>query len=211
MRYDRPTSNRQKGSPVETLNYVTNILKAYFASDDEDRTSGATWYDDARATAHLLDPDNVERAAGVIAAMSPLMSWPQNLIRATEVYQTGTTRGMGKNVRKAVAIYNGGDPKDILRGPKVTSFYANIMGDVDGVTVDRHAIDAAIGKVLTDKERTAVVKATKSRDGYDLLRTAYKMAADILAGEGMANLNGAQLQAVVWVYWRKNHAQANHG
>ena len=194
------------------MDYVANILKAFDSASNDDIAHGAGWYDGARALAESLDPANVRRGAGVIAALSPMLSWPQNLLRAKEVFETGTTRGLSRNVAKAVRIYNGEDPIDVLSGEKVRSFFHNIMGDDEGVTIDRHAIDIAYGRVMSDKERAEAVKRTKARDGYAILRQAYLDAAAILSGpEYGYDLSGAQLQAIVWVYWRRNVIANFHG
>lgn len=195
---------------MELMPMVDNVLAAFVKSSDDEIHDGITWYDRARELAMRLDPDNPARAAGIIAAMSPLTSWPQNVRHAERVYATGTTQGMGNNVRKAERIFNGENPLDVLSGDKVTSFFHNIMGDGEGVTVDRHAIDVAYGKVQNDAERSAAVKRTKARDGYGLIRQAYIHASAILTNEGNL-ITPAELQAIVWVYWRNNVIRANHG
>jgi hypothetical protein len=192
------------------LNMADNILACFTACSDSDISDGMHWYDAARGLANELDPANPSRAAGIIAAMSPMTSWPLNVRRAREVYATGTTVGLKRNVAKAERIYNGEAPLDVLSGQKVRSFFQNIMGDPHGVTVDRHAIDVAYGKVQTDSERANAVKVTKARDGYGLIRDAYIHAANCLSGEGFT-MTGAQLQAIVWVYWRRNVIPAFHG
>ena len=184
---------------------VDNILSAYAAASDDDITYGMSWYDDARAIASSLSPNDVSRGAGVIAALSPMTSWPLNIRRASEVFTTGTTAGLKRNVDKAMRIYNGEDALSVLSGPKVRSFYLNIMGvdSVESVTVDRHAIDVACGRVLSDKDRAIAIRG---KNGYATVARMYIDAAGIIG-----NLTGAQLQAIVWVYWRRNHAQAFHG
>lgn len=183
-----------------------NILAAFVKSDDSDISDGLSWYADALAIATELSPDNPARGAGVIAALSPMTSWPLNVRKAREVFATGTTNGLTNNVRKAERIFNGESPIDVLSGPKVTSFFHNIMGDGMAVTVDRHAIDVAFGKVQTDAERNKAVSGKR----YGMIREAYNHVASILSNEGIA-MTGPQLQAIVWVYWRRNVIRANHG
>ncbi len=183
-----------------------NILAAFVRASDSDITDGMSWYADAQNLARELDPTTVERAAGIIAAMSPLTSWPLNVRRAREVYANGTCAGMGNNVRKAERIFNGENPRDVLSGPKVTTFFANIMGESDGVTIDRHAIDVAYGKVQSDEERSKAVSGKR----YNVIRDAYLHVANILTNEGFA-MTGAQLQAIVWVYWRRSVIANFHG
>jgi hypothetical protein len=181
-----------------------NILRAYVLADDSDINDGIDWYGRALELAIELDPTNPRRAVGIIAVLSPMTSWPMNVRRAREVYATGTTSGLTNNVRKAERIFNGENPDDVVSGEKVTSFFHNILGDDARVTVDRHAIDCAYGKVQTDDERSKAVKSTKARDGYGIIRDAYKHVAQIISNETGKVITGAQLQAIVWVYWRRN-------
>lgn len=181
---------------------TSNIIAAYVAASPADLHEGLSWYGRARALASELSPENPARAAGVIAAMSPLLSWPQNELRAREVFETGTTRGLSRNVSKAERIYNGEDPLNVLSGPKVLSFFHNIMGTgEDAVTVDRHAIDAAVGRTLSNNERAALVSGKR----YKNLAVMYRDAASLIG------VKSSDMQAVVWVYWRRTHAQAFHG
>jgi hypothetical protein len=181
-----------------------NILRAYVLADDSDINDGIDWYGRALELAIELDPTNPRRAVGIIAVLSPMTSWPMNVRRAREVYATGTTSGLTNNVRKAERIFNGENPDDVVSGEKVTSFFHNILGDDARVTVDRHAIDCAYGKVQTNEERSKAIKSTKARDGYGIIRDAYKHVAQIISNETGKVITGAQLQAIVWVYWRRN-------
>jgi hypothetical protein len=181
-----------------------NILRAYVLADDSDINDGIDWYGRALELAIELDPTNPRRAVGIIAVLSPMTSWPMNVRRAREVYATGTTSGLTNNVRKAERIFNGENPDDVVSGEKVTSFFHNILGDDARVTVDRHAIDCAYGKVQTNEERSKAIKSTKVRDGYGIIRDAYKHVAQIISNETGKVITGAQLQAIVWVYWRRN-------
>ena len=181
-----------------------NILRAYVMADDSDINDGIDWYGRALELAIELDPTNPRRAVGIIAVLSPMTSWPMNVRRAREVYATGTTSGLTNNVRKAERIFNGENPDDVVSGEKVTSFFHNILGDDARVTVDRHAIDCAYGKVQTNEERSKAIKSTKARDGYGIIRDAYKHVAQIISNETGKVITGAQLQAIVWVYWRRN-------
>ena len=183
---------------------MENIIKAYLSAAPNDIEDGMSWYDSANTLARTLSPEDTARGAGVIAALSPLTSWPLNVRRAHEVFNTGTTSGLKRNVSKAVRIFNGETPLDVLSGPKVRSFYLNIMGQdtLESVTVDRHAIDVAYGMVMDDKQRAMAIRG---KAGYSKIAQLYLDAAQSL------NITGAQLQAITWVYWRRNHAVANHG
>lgn len=182
---------------------TTNILRVYRAADADSLRNGMRWYADAHNFARRLDPNNVERAAGIIAALSPLNGWENNKNKAALLYSQngdGTNVGLFRNVAKAQAIYSGGDPNVILKGDKVMAFYRTIVdprGDIDPV-IDRHAFDIAVGERTNDKRRGIL-----SRKGvYLSFAAAYREAA-ITEGIG-----SAQMQAVTWVFWRKFHGIA---
>lgn len=183
-----------------------NITKAYRLSSEEDRQSGEMWYARAKAFAATLDTD-VSRAVGVIAAISPMMPWPRNQSLAAEIYEGKRSGCLSANLSKAVAILNGADPLDILKGEKVRAFYLNIMGiDSDeAVTIDRHAIMVAEGRNLSKAE----LRFTKGR--MRQYAAEYRNAARILSKETGRHLTPAQVQATVWVWWRKNNSLAYHG
>jgi hypothetical protein len=181
-----------------------NITKAYRLASDDDRQAGEMWYAHAYAFCESLDSD-VSRAAGVVAALSPMLSWPRNMVMAEAVY-AGERRGcLSSNIAKAVRILDGEAPLDVLRGTKVRSFYANIMGDGDAVTVDRHAMMVADNTVYASDDLD--FSATNVRRIAD----EYRRAARILSRETGRTLTPAMVQATVWVWWRKHHAPANHG
>lgn len=194
----------------DTDTMIANIVAAFRASSDADKVNGRDWYGAARELAATLDPADPVRGAAVIAVLSPMLSWPLNVRGATDIYAGRKFRGLAKNGAKAEAIRDGGDPSVIVSGSKVTSFWLNICdpANVDAVTVDRHAIDIAFGRVTDDATRGAVLRR---KGEYARVRDAYIAAAAIIAGETGEAWHGSQVQAVTWVYWRANHAAANHG
>lgn len=106
------------------------------------------------------------------------------------------------NISKAVQISRGANPADILNGHKVRSFYNNILdpGQADSVTIDTHALGAAVGRTLKagDREIKLGFNAPKmiqhSLVGtYPLVADAYRQAAEIVG------LKPHQFQAIVWL------------
>ena len=189
---------------------ITKVMREIINSDDVSVSQGVTWYNRARAHAALLDPNNVSRAAGILAALSPLNSWPQNMRLASEIYAEKNDLGyLQKNVSKARRIYAGELPLNVLGGNKVRSFFLNIVGDdsVKTVTVDRHAVDIACGRVCNDKIRQHWTSGKR----YWFVADMYVRAARIINSEFGTEFTGAQIQAITWVWWRKNKASANHG
>ena len=189
---------------------VQNITRCFRAASTADVLSGMDWYARARRLATELDPQNPARAAGVIAAMSPMMAWPQNVRQARNVYSGIGAKGLSKNVAKAHAIHNGAEPLSILGGEKVRSFFLNIVFPENGtpVTIDRHAIDIACGKVQSDSERALAIRG---KAGYQNVAQMYRRAAEILSKEYGVPILPQQVQAVTWVSWRNTMIRANHG
>jgi len=182
--------------------HTRNILSIYRSATAQDRSEGMSWYREAYALAASLDSD-VHRAAAVIAILSPMTSWPQNVERATRAYAGDRTRlGFHANRDKVARILDDGeDWRNVLKGPKVEAFFANIIGDPNFVTIDRHAIDIAIGRPLSNKER-AVWMGKRNRA---ILTQSYINAAK------REKVLPYEMQAVTWVMWRKNRAVAFHG
>ena len=179
-----------------------NIRRVMSVVTPEDMQEGMSWYEDAYGVACKLTPANPSTGAGILAALSPMTSWPENVKKATMVVDSGTTYGLSSNVDKAVRILNGETPLDVLRGPKVRSFYTDIMGlPTETVTIDRHAIDIACGRPLSNSERATFGKDTK----YAMLARFYTEVAREY------DVTPSQLQAITWVWWREHRAQANHG
>lgn len=179
---------------------VENVISLYLQASEMAFREGMSWYNDAHEFARILDPENVERAAGVIAAISPNTSWTANKTLARKAYAQGNGEGIGfpdKNA-KVTRILNGENPLDVLGGPKVRAFYATILdptGDHSPV-IDRHAFDIAIGKRTDEKSRGML-----GRKGvYDQFSDVYREAARL------AGIGTAQMQAITWVAWRALHS-----
>lgn len=182
---------------------IQNILAMYGMATDQDRADGMRWYESAHALAASLAHRygfTVRQMAGVIAVLSPNISWSRNVQLATLAAKDGKASGtFGKNTDKADRILNGADPADVVSGPKVTNFFQNIMtsGENDGVTVDRHAVSIAEAREVGDDERGKLVRVNKSRNGYGEYVDAYREAAY------RAGISPAKLQAITWVAWRE--------
>lgn len=176
---------------------VENILSVYRRASFAAFSEGMAWYDDAHNFARELGGNQFHRAAGVIAALSPMNGWSNNKNKAAQLYAQngdGTGCGLYKNVAKAIRIYNGEDALDVLGGDKVRAFYLTIVepyGDHEPV-IDRHAFDIAIGMRTNDKARQIL-----GRKGYyGAFSDAYR------EGARSAGIAPAQLQAVTWMQWR---------
>lgn len=198
-----------------------NVMRIWRSATPQDIAEGREWYARAHRLATELDPDDVERAAGVIAVISPLISWRLNVRIARQAYalaNDGATADeianglpmLKRNARKAAAILSGADPDLIVSGPKVRSFWRTIADpfDVRGVVVDRHAFDVAIGRPLLESERAPLLGR---RGMYAATADCYIRAAKIVTRETGIPTSPADVQAVTWIIWRRTRAYANHG
>ena len=128
---------------------ITNILSVYEEASPEEIAEGLAWYSSAHTFSVGLSERygvSIRQAAGIIAALSPRLSWDLNLRNADTVCRTGDVRGLGGNVAKAKRILHGEDPSDVLGGNKVRSFFDNILFHEASstVTIDRHAWDLSL-------------------------------------------------------------------
>jgi hypothetical protein len=190
---------------------VANILNVLKQATDAEYDAGRNWYREANELAWDLSTHaDVGSAAGVIAALSPRMPWGRNKELAVRAFADGHASGtLGNSVRAADRILAGEDPLDVLKGDKVRSFYLNILGDTDAVTVDRHALEVYLGKRFADKDRPSVGKRLY-REVADAYRTAASRPfAQSLTyadtGFAVGDLTPRDVQAITWLVWRRIH------
>jgi hypothetical protein len=136
-------------------------------------------------------PYPVERVCDAMAALSPQVSWDQNirLCRTAVTLASGVEdindaalvgtaladlKCLSNSRRNAVSALTGNG----VSGPKVTCFAANLRGNMCAVTIDRHMKDIMPG--LTHTEQQVAVYRAAMRIG----------------------IWPAELQAVLWGYWR---------
>jgi len=167
---------------------------------------GTTWYCSARYFAGELaerTPYTLEQVAGVIAVLSPQVNWGQNqkaTIAAVEQHLRGETGdelvgypGYKANVRKAWRVLDG--DVGAVAGPKVTAFFAAIVGDLSHVVVDVWATRVAraerdnLARVFRDDEMPSVTERRAMTE-------AYKRAA------ALRGVSPAEMQAITWVTCR---------
>jgi len=127
--------------------HVENIIGKYKEAPEEMLKGGHDWYNRAHDVAHTLGKGDVQKGAGILAALSPQTGWQRNQDLAHELVRTGGTSHTEDNLKKAMRIHAGEDPRAVLGGHKVRSFYENIVdpSNPKPVTIDRHAHDIAVG------------------------------------------------------------------
>lgn len=237
-------SNVAVVTKLEVPTTTRQVMKVFRSSTIQERSNGREWYRRARTLAEELVreygtnfakvetyKDAVERAAAVIAVLSPRLNWNKNVELAKQAYtdiwqvrglatdnemlremvanSVANFPGLKTNASKAYALLLGEDPEDVVSGPKVTAFWRTITNPFDprAVVVDRHALDVAMGKVLDDRQRGIILGR---KGAYDALSDLYRRAAKQLTKEMGAEWTPAEVQATTWVVWRRNHA-ANKG
>lgn len=170
----------------------------YRAATTDQLERGHAWYPDAHAVARDQAAEHgvtIEVASGVIAALSPRMSWGQNVMLAERMLASHGTLdhgALGGSLEKARFIYAGIDPLAVLRGPKTRAFYSAILtaGESPDAVIDRHAWDMLVGK------RGATPPTTKQyRTGAERMARA----AEILG------VPVAAVQATTWLVQRERH------
>lgn len=212
-----------------------NVLRVFRQATTDDIVDGRAWYrtahDAARELSAMLpglddgSSAGIERAACVIAALSPSTPWQRNLSLARQAYgmardgatldEITTALGtMKANARKAAAIVLGADPWSVLSGPKVVPFARRIVDAASGATgpssvvIDRHAHDVALYRVTDDATRG---RNLSRKGGHERFAMAYVRAAAALrrTGEaGCADITPSEVQAVTWLVWRREHGHA---
>ncbi len=175
------------------------IVRVYESATEDQLRRGAEWYERARCFAEELDPGNVDRAAAVIAALSPRCSWERNVRLARRAYATGTaTGGLGWSCKAANRILSGEPADEVLAGFKVRAFRTLIADPTNRtvVCVDRHAVNVAVGRTLAtpDRERWFPLRTGAQ---YERFARAYRRAAR------KVGCSPAQVQSVTWIVQRE--------
>jgi hypothetical protein len=191
---------------------TANVLRTLADATDADVTEGLAWYLTANAHAHelaTLHSITLAQAAGIIAALSPQTGWLTNLQLAANLCTDPDTNPghFADAYDKAVRIYHGARPEDVLRGRKVRSFYANILRpDRPGpVTIDRHAIDILTGTRLF--ATTPAAKILERPGAYTYAASVYRSTARLIPHptQTTRSLYPHELQAITWVAHRNAH------
>lgn len=175
------------------------------ASDDM-INNGHRWYADGQAiVADIADRAgiSVERAAVIVAHLSPRTRWSLNIAGAYQLAIQRQADGcMGNNVARALVALDADDPWSTF-GPtahKTHRFARNLLGDCSVVTVDTWAVRVAMGRgwgVRGRTDRTDDLDRLIVRPGiYAAIERAY-----LNAGRH-AGLPGPVIQAITWIVAR---------
>ena len=109
-------------------------------------------------------------------------------------------------ISDAIRIARGEAPDDVLGGHKVRSFYNNILlGSTGDVTIDTHAISAAMGEKVTSQDARMTIMDAPALAEYGT-EGAYPIIADAYRTVAAENgLSPEQAQAIIWLQWRIEH------
>lgn len=194
------TTSGKRGSTL-------NIASVFDLATPADIAAGRMWYADARQSCERLAQKHeytLEQVAGVVAALSPHCPWGRNLLDAANVLRsvnTGTPEKFtrvstfGLNKEKAFRIARGEPPADVLRGPKVTSFFTCLMqpDHPTAVVVDGHAVAIWSGDYHPVSEmRIWLALYRRIADDYRALAAELGELPSIV-------------QATTWLVWHRLH------
>lgn len=177
---------------TQVITHCIGVFSALIESATEaERLNGFNWYRNANQTVNRLaaayghTPDTV---AYVIALLSPLCRWSQNIYAAKMVFEGNLSEAMRHclplNVLKARRYLEAGE--DTLSGSKVTAFYRNLLLDVEITTIDSWMLRAAGFKHTTPRRVRCANHALLT------IANRHKIA-------------GYQAQAIAWNRIRSQH------
>ena len=194
-------AERNHAADLAVRRMTRRLVALHASTTAADLAAGLAWYDRARAAAESMAiGDDVDRAAAVIAHLSPRQQWAANVAGAARMLQaaadgddcppvgiTDDRRKLDQRT-KAWRVATGEASPFTDHGPKTEAFLANILGDASRVCVDSWAARAATG----DPSH----RGPGSRAEYARMERAYVRAARAV---GMAPRD---LQAAIWIHIR---------
>ena len=188
-----------KGTELTRTKCKNNILSIWNQCTEEDKFD---WYQSAhewaKEEAKVLNTDT-QKVCGVVAALSPLKTWKQNLKLASQMVRTNKSVGHTRLCNKKGLEVLKSDSSDesileILNGNKISSFYLNIMypNRINSITIDRHALSCLLGYWVTDDDYRGITK-----NQYEFFVQVFQWTAEKLG------ISPLLLQSATWVRWRK--------
>jgi hypothetical protein len=146
-----PAARRRRARhAAEHRHWRDRLLALWHGADPGTLEAGRLWYPRAEALiADLAERHAVPRpqVAGVIAALSPQQRWRRNIISADAILrgEPHAAAGYAPNRAKAQRIAEGAPALQVLGGDKVRSFWANLYGSRQAVTIDTWMQKAVTG------------------------------------------------------------------
>jgi hypothetical protein len=188
---------------------AANVVAAYDDSDAQERAQGMRWYADAHNLAAKMDQGDIEKNAGVIAALSPQTGWAVNMFNADRSLDENRALGPGEGMitgsmqANAQEAIDGMDADEANNSSKTKAFARLIRAGGDEpddhlgqVVIDRHAMTVAMDERLPKKEAD---KAPIDKDRYyQYVADTYRNAALEISARGTP-VSPHQVQAITWL------------
>jgi hypothetical protein len=172
------------------LQYATRFYSLWQRTTDYDRARGHRWYSDAEEIVSSIaaaSRHTVKEVAFAMAALSQEMAWERNIALCLTMAMSHRFQNPGTLKLVATRAWDCLQGNfDSLIGPKVNAFALNLTGDRQAVTIDRHMIRAATGKLLRAEGAF-----------YDLLAEGLRVAAVSVGW------SPREFQAVLWLAQRE--------
>lgn len=174
-----------------------NFRDVFDLATVDDLEEGKGWYENANLFASSLAERwkcQTYHTSGIISAFSPSTAWEDNVKRAESFIEKGRVSGhLVQQLGKARNIMVAECPTEvanILNGPKTVNFFYNIYDPSSEyhVTIDRHMVNLA-------SRIEGLIDPTPKQYGF-LVSETLKFAKSV-------NLIPNQVQAILWVTWRK--------
>ena len=192
------------------MTYAKSITAVFEQATEDELNHGLTWYNEAKQECQVMADKYqlpLRIVVGVVAALSPTNRWSRNLIDAGNMLRVYTDGGYVestlpctyKTMRdKAWSILQTNPHSDddvlfILKGPKISDFFACIMGH-DVCVIDGHAWCIANNDRRTMQEVPNIGKKLRCN-----IQAAYSEAGK------EKGLTAFQMQATTWVTWKRIH------
>jgi hypothetical protein len=182
-------------SRTRVFNNITKVLQQANASENID------WYQEANSwCAEVAQTYSIplNKVIGIVSALSPLKQWNLNKRIALEFIadnKSGHTKCQMNKANEIMSNCNANDEFILktLNGEKTKNFYLNIKyyNNAENLTVDRQAIQVALGRILNDSEMNMTTIQ------YNFFKECYIYTANRL------NIRPSLLQSIVWLTWRR--------
>tara|TARA_A100001015_G_scaffold292674_1_gene368285 strand:- start:2642 stop:3232 length:591 start_codon:yes stop_codon:yes gene_type:complete len=188
-----------------------HILAIYKLANPSEIKHGLTWYVNALADCKKIANDldlPIHIVIGVVSALSPNNKWERNIVNAKDLC-TAFINGNDMDSIK-VSTYHKMKQKawsilekmpsyeetiTILNGKKIVSFFRNINGDEQDITIDGHARNI----YYNDRQGLTTPNTNIAKTEYKDIQKAYLRASKKLG------IKAYELQAITWVTWRRIH------
>lgn len=183
------------------------LLRYYDIATKEEKEKGRLWYKEANSYCQKLSKKHkvpLIQICGILAALSPQMMWNRNKL-ITEKFLIGEQYlGVPEMRIKKCNIILTTENKNVIletlskggKFLKTRNFFKNVYepSQVNGVTVDRHAIAAII---QNNKKTKALSSIALTTNQYLFFSNCYVKTAE------KVNLKPHELQATIWETYRR--------